>query len=110
MSLIRRPVTEKQRAANRASARKSTGPKTLLGKQRASLNPTKHGLYSTLLRRQLRAIERGDEDLEEYQRLLTLRRQADDKQMANLWRQARKGSQVHASRFTDCIDPLTGEA
>ena len=37
-------VSPRQRAANRANARKSTGPKTIWGKSRSSLNSTKHAL------------------------------------------------------------------
>lgn len=37
-------VSPRQRAANRANARKSTGPKTSWGKSRSSLNSTKHAL------------------------------------------------------------------
>ncbi len=37
-------TTPRQRAANRANALKSTGPKTRQGRVRASLNATKHGL------------------------------------------------------------------
>jgi hypothetical protein len=38
--------TPKQLAANRASARKSTGPRTAAGKRRASRNAVTHGLFS----------------------------------------------------------------
>ncbi len=41
-------VSPKQRAANRVNARKSTGPKTSLGKSRSSLNSTKHALTQTI--------------------------------------------------------------
>lgn len=37
---------EKQRAANRANARKSTGPKTAAGKALVALNGVAHGIYS----------------------------------------------------------------
>jgi hypothetical protein len=37
-------ATEKQIAANRANARKSTGPKTLAGKLKSSRNAYRHGL------------------------------------------------------------------
>jgi hypothetical protein len=39
-------TTEKQIEANRRNAQKSTGPKTETGKQRASRNAAKHGLYA----------------------------------------------------------------
>jgi hypothetical protein len=37
---------EKQRAANRANAKKSTGPKTAAGKALVALNSVAHGIYS----------------------------------------------------------------
>jgi hypothetical protein len=37
-------ATEKQIAANRANAQKSTGPKTVAGKQNSSRNAYRHGL------------------------------------------------------------------
>ena len=40
------PLSEKRLAANRANARKSTGPRTPEGKCRAARNNTRHGLYS----------------------------------------------------------------
>jgi hypothetical protein len=42
-------ATAAQIAANRANARKSTGPRTVEGKQRSSLNPLKHGLTASTL-------------------------------------------------------------
>jgi hypothetical protein len=42
-------ISEKQLDANRANAQKSTGPKTEPGKQRSSLNATRHGLTGQVL-------------------------------------------------------------
>jgi hypothetical protein len=38
------PVSQKQRAANRANSKKSTGPKTEAGKAKVAANAIKHGL------------------------------------------------------------------
>jgi phage gp29-like protein len=43
-------TTERQRAANRANATRSTGPKTRVGKARASQNAYRHGLSARLAR------------------------------------------------------------
>ena len=40
-------LSEKQIAANRQNAKKSTGPRTISGKQRASRNSFRHGLSLT---------------------------------------------------------------
>jgi hypothetical protein len=45
----RRAASEKQRLANRANARRSTGPKTGAGKARASVNAVRHGLTAKRL-------------------------------------------------------------
>ena len=44
----RKPVSEKSLAANRANAKRSTGPRTPEGKAKASKNACKHHLYARL--------------------------------------------------------------
>ena len=41
---MKKPVSERKRAANRANAQKSTGPRTAAGKVRVSLNALTHGM------------------------------------------------------------------
>lgn len=42
-------MSEKKQLANRANARKSTGPKSAAGKQKVSQNAKRHGILSTHL-------------------------------------------------------------
>ena len=63
MSHTKTPISEKQLAANRANAAKSTGPKTAEGKARSSQNSLKHGFTASTF-----AVVRL-EDLQEIARL-----------------------------------------
>ena len=57
---IRRAPSEAQLRANRLNAQKSTGPRAAEGKQRASLNATRHGLTAqvlTLTPEELKALQ-----------------------------------------------------
>jgi hypothetical protein len=45
----KKPLSEKRLAANRANAKKSSGPRTNAGKQRSSLNATRHGILAHVL-------------------------------------------------------------
>ena len=66
MSTIR-PISEKQREANRRNASQSTGPKTEAGKQASRLNAQSHGLLAKTV-----VITAGDyqEDEQEFAQLL----------------------------------------
>ena len=43
------PISEARRRANRENAKKSTGPRTPEGKQRSSLNATRHGILAQVI-------------------------------------------------------------
>src|SRR5690242_2394362 len=65
-----RPVSERRLAANRANAKRSTGPKTPAGKSHARLNAVKHGLRSSLPPDNTPGLEAlVDEDPRAYRRL-----------------------------------------
>lgn len=56
----KRPASEARLRANRLNAQKSTGPRTEAGKQRASLNATRHGFTAqvlTLTAEELKALQ-----------------------------------------------------
>ena len=44
-----RPISEARLRANRENAKKSTGPRTPEGKQRSSLNGTRHGILAQVI-------------------------------------------------------------
>jgi hypothetical protein len=45
----KRPVSEARLRANRENAKKSTGPRTTEGKQRSSLNATRHSILAQVI-------------------------------------------------------------
>ncbi len=56
MALKNRPLSVSELARNCANAQRSSGPKTLAGKFRATLNALRHGLYSESVRSAMRAL------------------------------------------------------
>jgi len=66
MSLIKRsPISARQRASNRSNARKSTGPRSIEGKNHSRLNGLKHGLCAQPFRRVMSEL---GEDPQEFDR------------------------------------------
>jgi hypothetical protein len=66
MSLIRKHVTRRLLAANRANSRKSTGPQTELGKRHARRNASKHLVFASALPSRMREL---GEDPAKYEKL-----------------------------------------
>ena len=65
MSLRKRPtITPRMMAANRANARKSTGPKSPEGKNRVRFNGLRHGQRAQSLRGAIAALGGNPADLE----------------------------------------------
>ncbi len=65
MSLRKSPkLTPAKRAANRANAQRSTGPRTAAGKGRVALNALQHGRYSGGFRENLTKAKEDIEFLE----------------------------------------------
>jgi hypothetical protein len=62
---IRRPISEKKLQANRANAKRSTGPKTSAGKAAVRRNALKHGVRSNTL------SVRPDECMERFKDMLS---------------------------------------
>jgi hypothetical protein len=58
-------VSERKRLANQRNAKKSTGPRTLLGRQKVRLNAIKHGLLS------IATAARNGEESQEFKALIS---------------------------------------
>jgi hypothetical protein len=114
MTRRKRPVSEKQLAANRANAARSTGPRTPEGKARSAQNARKHGFIASTF-----AVVRP-EDLDEvahlragliavyqplnYQELFAIERMALAQQA--ILRAARLETGLFTTCLTEALDPL----
>ena len=102
------PISEKQLAANRANALKSTGPRTAEGKARSSRNARKHGFAA------ISVTALTPEDLDEIARLkadlVAVYRPANTQELFALDRAAQaqqailRAARLEASLFNACLE------
>ena len=65
MSLVKKEMTEKQRAANRSNGSQSQGPATAEGKERSGAAKLRHGFYAQAQEAALRGLGEDPADFEE---------------------------------------------
>jgi hypothetical protein len=105
----RRPISERKLQANRANAKKSTGPKTSAGKAAVRRNALKHGLRSNML------SVRPDECTERFNDMLlsiesigestTIEEETLRQEIASLWWKLRRLVQEQGNSLCFISDP-----
>jgi hypothetical protein len=106
---IQRPISEKKLQANRANAKRSTGPKTSAGKAAVRRNALKHGLRSHML------SVRPDECVERFNDMLlsiqttgepkTIEEETLLEEIAGLWWKLRRLIQQQGNSLSCISDP-----
>ena len=106
---IRRPISEKKLQANRANAKRSTGPKTPAGKAAVRRNALKHGVRSHML------SVRPDECVERFNdMLLSIKATGEPEkveeetllgEIAGLWLKLRRLIQQEGNSLSCISDP-----
>jgi hypothetical protein len=111
---IQRPISEKKLQANRANAKRSTGPKTSAGKAAVRRNALKHGVRSHML------SVRPDECVERFNdMLLSIKTTGEPKtieeetllgEIAGLWWKLRRLIQHQGNSLSYISDPGSDHA
>ena len=105
----RRPISERKLQANRANAKKSTGPKTSAGKAAVRRNALKHGLRSNMLSvRPDECTERFKDmlmSIESIGRSTTIEEETLLQEIASLWWKLRRLVQSQGNSLSCISDP-----
>jgi hypothetical protein len=108
MSHIKTPISEKQLAANRANASKSTGPKTPEGKARSSQNSLKHGFtgstFAVVRLEDLQEIARLKSDLMDVYKPVNSQEVIAIERMALAQQSIFRAGRLEAGLFTTCMN------
>ena len=108
MSLPKKPISEKQLAANRANASKSTGPKTPAGKARSSQNSLKHGFtgstFAVVRLEDLQEIARLKSDLMDVYKPVNSQEVVAIERMALAQQSMFRAARLESGLFTTCIN------
>lgn len=117
MSLVKKsPISARQLAANRANARKSTGPRTPEGKENSRFNGLKHGLCAQPFRRVMSDLGEDPEEFDRFHR--GLREAAEPanaleaqlvEDLAVLWWKKRRSERAQAGVQVREVERLTVE-
>ena len=107
----RRPISEKKLQANRANAKRSTGPRTPAGKAAVRANALKHGVRSGSL------SVLPDEGLKQWNDVVlsikktwepkTVEEEALTEEIANLWWKLRRLVQLETNSVSGLSDPAS---
>lgn len=110
---MQRPISEKKLLANRANAKRSTGPKTSAGKAAVSRNALKHGVRSHML------SVRPDECVEHFNEMLSIKATVEPEtieeetllgEIAGLWWKLRQLIQQQGNSLSCISDPGSDHA
>jgi hypothetical protein len=108
MSTTKTPISEKQLAANRANAQKSTGPKSPAGKARSAQNSLKHGFtastFAVVRLEDLQEIARLKFDLMEVYKPVNSQEVFALERMALAQQSIFRAARLESGLFTTCMN------